>query len=341
MVELNAELAEAQRQLRAELARIRSSVSDSAAQANTNLANLQARAGELTRSKNDSSEAETKLRQLESEAQAIRAMFDASLARARELEQQGKIQTSNSRLLSEATPPFRPTKPPLPIVLAAAALFGACLGLGLGYLLDRLPPRRRRGRVSKRMTPRDAGRLLGLPATVLPRSGRFGDAEAGGASSVLAPVVARLRSSLRGRLPALVAVVAARGASGLQATADPLGQALADLGEEVLLCEGGDLANGLAVRRLAGAGTGAAAEAGGEFIITAVDLDRVRTAALDAARSADAVVLVADLATSDAESLLLAAQTVDPSRRRIVALLVVAAPAPQRLRLASLVEAAA
>ncbi len=339
MLELRAELAETQKQLRAELSRMRVSVSDSYAQAVVNLSKLQAKAKDLTRDKNDSSEAETKLRQLESEAQAIRAVFDASLGRARELEQQGKIETSNSRLLSEATPPLRPSKPPLMIVCAAAALFGACLGLGLAYLLERFP--RRTGANS--MSPRDAGRLLGVGTTiVLPRSDSMLSSQAETDALVLAlgPVVAELRGALQFRLPALVAVVAARGASGLQATAEPLGQALADLGEEVLLCEGGDPSSGLAVRRVSGrTGTasrppraalgrpapGATVERG-EFIVTAVDLERPRPSALDAARSADAIVLVVNLARTGPDVLLEAARAVDPSRRRIVALVVSQAP---------------
>ena len=335
MIELRAELAETQQQLRAELARIRASVSGDFAQATNNLAKLQAKAGDLTRTKNSSSQAETRLRQLESEAQAIRAVFDASLGRARELEQQGKIETSGSRLLSDAAPPARPSKAPLPVVLAAAALFGACLGLGLGFLLDRMP--RRVGPAG--LTARDAGRLLGVRTTVVlpgPRRARHDGPEAETLAAALDPVAAEIRATLRGRLPALVAMVAARGASGLQAMADPLAQALADLGEEVLLCEGGDVAGGLAVRRVVGrggAGRYPAAAERAEFIVTTVDLERARTSGLDAALSADAVVLAVDLARAGPTALLEAARAVDPSRRRIVALLVAEAPARRRFGL--------
>jgi succinoglycan biosynthesis transport protein ExoP len=120
LIEIRAELAETRKLLAAELGRLRSSVQQAYRQAEANLANLQKRASELTRSQESSGVAEIRLRQLESETEAVRAVYNASLTRARELDQQKKIETSNSRLLSEAVPPAVSSKPPAIIVLAAA-----------------------------------------------------------------------------------------------------------------------------------------------------------------------------------------------------------------------------
>ncbi len=139
LMQAQAQLAETKRQLAAELGRIRGSIQEAYNQAAANLANLQAQAKELTKSQSASSAAEIKLRELQGEADAIRTVYNASLSRARELEQQQKIETSNSRLISEAVPPLRASKPPAALVLAAAALFGACAGLGLAYLLEWMP----------------------------------------------------------------------------------------------------------------------------------------------------------------------------------------------------------
>ena len=76
----------------------------------------------------------------------------ASLQRAKELEQQKRIETNNSRMLSEAVAPAVATKPPAAVVLAAALLFGACAGLGIAYLLEWLPSSRLLPQLPKPLT---------------------------------------------------------------------------------------------------------------------------------------------------------------------------------------------
>ncbi len=335
MLELRAELDEGQKQLQAELTRIRASVADSYAQAVNNLKKLQARAKDLTSTKVASSEAETKLRQLDSEAEAIRAVLNASLNRARELDQQGRIETNNSHVLTQATAPVRPSNPPLPIVLAAAALFGTCVGIGIAYLMDVLSRRSR----SPRMTVREAARLLGVDTVVsLPALGRFGRNRQASEDlrALLDPVAFDLRASLRHRLPALVVVAAARGAGRMQGVAEHIGQGLADLGEEVLLCDGWTAPDDLEAIRIEARGPAASAKRRSatrdmrpEFIVTAVDLGQPASAR-PATVSADAVVLAVDLARVSPDALLAAARLADPSRRRIVALLALNAPAGVR-----------
>lgn len=142
MVELRAELAETRRLIRLELGRLRSSAIQAAEVARANVANLRLRAGKLTQSKNDSSAAEIKLRELEGEAAAVRAVYDAALSRSRELQQQQSIVTQNSRVLTEAAPPSQRANPRLAVVALMGALFGACLGFGLAYLREMWPARR-------------------------------------------------------------------------------------------------------------------------------------------------------------------------------------------------------
>ncbi|WP_204317121.1 GNVR domain-containing protein, partial [Klebsiella aerogenes] len=72
--------------------------------------------------------------QLESEAEAIRRTYNLVLDRTKDLEQQQSINPSNSQIISRATPPLKPSDTPVPIVVAAAGLFGAVLGLILGFL---------------------------------------------------------------------------------------------------------------------------------------------------------------------------------------------------------------
>ena len=332
MVELRAELAEGHNQLQAELTRIRASVADSYAQAVNNLTKLQARARDLTSTKVASSEAETKLRQLDSEAEAIRTVLNASLNRARELDQQGRIETNNSHVLTQATAPVRPSNPPLIIVLAAAALFGTCAGIGIAYVMEVLS---RRGR-DPRMTAREAARLLGVETVVsLPDPGRLGrDPRASGdLRALLDPLAFDLRADLRHRLPALVVIAAARGVGRMQGVAAQLAEGLADLGEDVLLCDGWIASADLETTRIRARGPASPAKGPSappakraEFIVTAVDLG-LPASARPAAALADAVVLAVDLARVSPDALLAAARVADPSRRRIVALLALNAPA--------------
>ena len=243
ILEVKAELAETQRLLKAELVRIRASVATAYAQAVDNLGKLQVRARELTRDKVASSEAEITLRQLESEADAIRSVFNASLSRARELDQQGKIATSNSHVLSEAAVPLKPSKPPLPIVAAAAALFGACVGLGIAFLLD-IAPRRVRSRPSAARATDDLAVATGAPTRPATRPWSSG----GPGPTPLGKVASDLQQRFGASLPAVVAVVGVPDSAPAGAIAEALARALAEAGEEVLHCAAGP-ADAMRVRR--------------------------------------------------------------------------------------------
>ena len=168
MVELRAERAETLKLIRLELARLRSSAVQAVDVARANVAKLKVRADGLTRSKNDSSAAEVKLRELEGEANAVRAVYDAALGRSRELEQQGSIATQNSRMLTEATPPLRRSNPRIAVVALMGALLGACLGFGVAYLAEAWGPggmRRARPRLAADPAPAEWALAEAAPAS--------------------------------------------------------------------------------------------------------------------------------------------------------------------------------
>lgn len=60
-----------------------------------------------------------RLRELERVVEANRAIYEASLVRTKELNEQEGIDTSNTRVIAEALPPNRPTTPRRALVLAA------------------------------------------------------------------------------------------------------------------------------------------------------------------------------------------------------------------------------
>jgi uncharacterized protein involved in exopolysaccharide biosynthesis len=225
--------------------------------AKANLTYLEKKARELTQTTVSNNEAQVKLRQLEAEAEAIRSVYTAFLGRAKELEQQRKVQASNSRIITMATPPDRSSAPPAGIVLIAGGFFGAMVGLGIGVALDL---------VSGVLTrPAHAALILGTRLlAVLPKPGArrrwriLGRHDAEEVDRIAAiPFAQTLRDRFRTLLPATVMIVdaSASGASSRMVTGAAAGT-LVDLGEAVVLCtiEKPGRAAGSWRRRLAGLG---------------------------------------------------------------------------------------
>ena len=76
-----------------------------------------------------------KLRELEREVDASRAVYEAFLVRARETREQERVDTVNVRVLADAQAPLDRSWPPRRLLLLAAALFlGLTGGLALAYL---------------------------------------------------------------------------------------------------------------------------------------------------------------------------------------------------------------
>jgi len=319
LIEVRAELAETRKLLAAELGRVRSSVQQAYRQAEANLANLQKRANELTRSQESSGVAEIRLRQLESEAEAIRAVYNASLTRARELDQQKKIETSNSRLLSEAVAPAVAAKPPAAIVLAAALLFGACAGLGIAYLLELLPAKIPRLSLPSALTPEQAGEILGVTSVArLPKEAVRRDA-------ALAATARFLQTRFGQRLPASILIAGPLDAATQADIAQHLANALAALGESVLICRENTGRNDISIRRIdAGTAPSATASRRRNFVLV------LRAITPDSARavSPDAIVLAANLSGMKAPDIIRVASEVDPTGERVVALVTPGESAP-------------
>lgn len=319
LIEVRAELAETRKLLAAELGRVRSSVQQAYRQAEANLANLQKRASELTRSQESSGVAEIRLRQLESEAEAIRAVYNASLTRARELDQQKKIETSNSRLLSEAVAPAVAAKPPAAIVLAAALLFGACAGLGIAYLLELLPAKITRLSLPSALTPEQAGEILGVTSVArLPK-------EAARRDAALTATARLLQTRFGQRLPASILIAGPLDAATQADIAQHLANALAALGESVLICRENTGRNDISIRRIdAGTAPSATASRRRNFVLV------LRAIAPDSARavSPDAIVLAANLSAMKAPDIIRVASEVDPTGQLIVALVTPGESAP-------------
>jgi succinoglycan biosynthesis transport protein ExoP len=83
-----------------------------------------------------------KLRELEREVDASRAVYESFLTRARETREQERLDTVNVRVLSDAQAPLDRNWPPRRLLLLLAALgAGLLAGVGLAYAAEQLDRR--------------------------------------------------------------------------------------------------------------------------------------------------------------------------------------------------------
>src|SRR5262249_41934964 len=106
-------------------------------------------------------EAFVRLRELEREAEASRAIYAAFLTRARETGEQQMVDTTNARVISSATPPRDKSWPPRILILAIGLVVGLGTGTGGGLLRDSF---------NRTIRPRQRlHELTGVPVVVVPQ----------------------------------------------------------------------------------------------------------------------------------------------------------------------------
>jgi len=89
-------------------------------------------------------EASVRLRELGRDVEANRAIYESFLTRSRELGEQQRLESSNTRIISRATAAFEPSGPTAVLVMTASILFGLGLGAGLAWLLEQVWFRRKK-----------------------------------------------------------------------------------------------------------------------------------------------------------------------------------------------------
>jgi uncharacterized protein involved in exopolysaccharide biosynthesis len=91
----------------------------------------------LKRRSMDTGLAFVKLRELEREVEASRAVYQSFLVRTGEMREQERLDTANVRILSDAQPQQERVWPPRRRnILLAALLAGLLAGIGLAYLAE-------------------------------------------------------------------------------------------------------------------------------------------------------------------------------------------------------------
>ncbi len=135
---INSQIANMQNAIEQELGRVRQSMQSSYERTVADTKALTTQLEKMSATSFDSSAAQIKMRQLESEADAVRTLYKAFLSRAEELGQQQSVNTDNSRVITAAVPMPKSSTVLKLVILAAAGLFGFVLGSALAVLRELL-----------------------------------------------------------------------------------------------------------------------------------------------------------------------------------------------------------
>ena len=137
-----------------------------------------------------------RLRELERQVDANRAVYETFLVRSRELQEQQKLDTSSSRIISPALPSDRRLGPSSGIVVAAALVAGLGLGVGTGLLGVAMS-----GRIGSQRRLQSIARLPVMAAVPELSNSRQAGTGLRQAKADYALAVARIGSRLQRELP--------------------------------------------------------------------------------------------------------------------------------------------
>lgn len=136
MKAIRSQVASARSSISAELERIRASLKNSYRRAQLDRDALQARYQDIQKATADTSAARTRLAQLESEASALKSMYQSTLTKAEDLGGQPKLDPTSARVISAAVTPTKPAGLSKLLTFIAGLLFGFALGSALAVLRE-------------------------------------------------------------------------------------------------------------------------------------------------------------------------------------------------------------
>ena len=227
----------------AETAAARAGVTTDAQAARARLTTLRTNLLTLQRESAREAEADVPLQAMQQDADATRILLQTLLARMDQTTQQEAIETADSRILSRAEPPGRPSSPHGALLLAASVLAGLVAGVALAWAREMTATTFR--------TDAEVQAILGLacvgaiPTLRAPLGLRGGGAR-GQWMEALAKegtMAGRQLAQLRGRLrvaaaaPRLLTVTSTRPGEGKSSLALALARSAARAGERVLLVD--------------------------------------------------------------------------------------------------------
>ncbi len=137
-VNLRNQMAELRNSIRSELSRIADSYKSEYEISQAREQSLQESFNTLVSQNNLTSQAQIKLRDLESSASSLRNLYDNFLQRNMEAVQQQTFPVSEARIISPASEPLRKSFPKSLLTLAAAIVGGTLLGLGAAFVREQM-----------------------------------------------------------------------------------------------------------------------------------------------------------------------------------------------------------
>jgi succinoglycan biosynthesis transport protein ExoP len=138
VVSARAQLSDIQRQIGSEATRIVTAVRNDFNVAQSREASIEASLSEMKGSQTNTNQATVKLRELEREAEANKALFESFLARFKQTSEQENLQTNDSRIIERAATPTRPSAPNKKMIALAGLIGGLGLGVVIAFLLEQL-----------------------------------------------------------------------------------------------------------------------------------------------------------------------------------------------------------
>ncbi len=158
------QLAHLRRMIAVEIERVAQSVRTDYERALGNEKLLSDKLEALTRQTQGADKASVRLRELQRDLDAVKAVYANFLLRAQETREQASLDTTNARIISLAQPPLQPSWPPTGLLAAAAAALGLGLGMGLALLREYAVPRL--------LSPAQAEAMIGAPVIAVLPSGK-------------------------------------------------------------------------------------------------------------------------------------------------------------------------
>src|SRR5204862_777590 len=153
---VHAQLRDTQRLINEEIQRILQSTRHDYDVARSRETSLQQSLDQLQGVPTSSGQAQVRLRELQREAEANRTLYESYLARSKETTAQESLEMPDSRIVTKASIPIRPSSPKTMLILGLAIMLGLGAGTVLAFLADYLD-----GRVK---TIEQAEAIAGLPA---------------------------------------------------------------------------------------------------------------------------------------------------------------------------------